>query len=146
MRPLRDIKRLVRHVEIHSTSEGNRAVFDDLLKELATSREDAPILPGRRAWGSIVQHLVARVSIAAALVLIVVLAVISRTPHEPAPQPPHVGTLSVADMLTVGRLNAACRRGGLPEVDKQCELAARRLQIRPERISAEQLIKEMKGT
>ena len=146
MRPLRDIKRLVRRAEIHSTSEGNRAVLDDLLKGLAAGREDAPILPGRRAWGSIVQHLFARVSIAAALVLIVVLAVISRTPREPAPPPLHIGTLSVADMLTVGRLNAACRRGGLAEIDRQCELAAQKLQIRPERISVEQLIKEMKGT
>lgn len=83
----------------------------------------------------------------AALILIVALVVVSRTSDEPIWQPSYVTeTPSAADMLTVGRLNAACRRGGLPEIDRQCEQAAQRLDIQPERISMEQLIREMKGT
>jgi hypothetical protein len=75
------------------------------------------------------------------MIAIVALTVVSRTSHEPVRN----GTLSAADMLTVGHLNAACRRGGLDEIDRQCERAAERLRNRPERISTEQLIREMKG-
>ena len=134
MRPLKDIKRLVGRAEIESTPEGNRAMLNSLLKELAARR------------GSVVQIPIARVAAIAALILIVALAVVGYLSREPVRQPPHLGTLSAADMLTVGRLNAACRRGGLSEVERQCEQATQRLQGRPERISTEQLIMELKGT
>jgi len=49
---------------------------------------------------------------------------------------------SAADLLTVAGLNAAFRRGGLEAVERQCELAAQRLGIRPQRISVEDLIQE----
>ena len=51
-------------------------------------------------------------------------------------------TLSAADLLTVACLNAAFRRGGLEAVEQQCELAARRLDLRPQRITVEELIRE----
>ncbi len=51
-------------------------------------------------------------------------------------------TLSAADLLTVVRLNAAFRRGGLEAVEQQCEMAARRLDLRPQRITIEELIEE----
>ena len=145
MRPLRDIKRLVHHAQIRSKPEVNRAVLDDLLRELAACRTDTSIPAGRRVWSTAVPR--AGVAAVAALILIVALVVVSQTSDEPIRQPPHVAeTPSAGDMLTVGWLNAACRRGGLPEVEKQCEQAAQRLQSRPERISMEQLIREMKGT
>jgi len=147
MRPLRDIKRLVRHAEIHSVPEASQTVLDDLLKELAAGREDVSIRAGRQNWGSMARSPLARTAAVAALVMIVALVVLSRTSHEPVRQPSYVGEApSAAEMLTVGRLNAACRRGGLPEIERQCEQAAQRLEARPERISVEQLIREMKGT
>jgi len=137
MRPLRDIKRLVAQAPVHSTPARNQAVLDDLLKELAV---------GPHIQGNGIRVHVVRVAVAAAVISIVALVFIRHTSREPVRQPPYVVTPSVVDMLTVGRLNAACRRGGLPEVERQCEHAAQRLQGRPERISTEQLILEMKGT
>ncbi len=57
--------------------------------------------------------------------------------------PPHENeTLSAADLLTVGCLNAAFRRGGLEAVEQQCEMAAQRLGICPRRVTVEELIQE----
>jgi hypothetical protein len=63
-----------------------------------------------------------------------------------APLPCENETLSAADLLTVGGLNAAYRRGGLEAVDRQCEAAARRLEDQPQRISVPQLIRQLNGT
>ncbi len=51
-------------------------------------------------------------------------------------------TLSAADLLTVAWLNAAFRRGGLEAVEWQCEAAAQRLDLRPERVSLMKVIRE----
>ena len=145
MRPLRDIKRLVSHAKVQSSPEANRRVLNDLLKELATRNDMSGQVRGH-LWSSMARSRLARVAVVAALIIIATLVVVSRRPHESTGQPPHIATASVADMLTVGRLNAACRRGGWPEVERQCEQAAQKLQSRSERISIEQLIREMKGT
>ncbi len=58
-------------------------------------------------------------------------------------QPREGGGSSAADLLTVGCLNAAFRRGGLEAVDRQCEMAAQRLGTWPERISVRELIQEL---
>jgi hypothetical protein len=142
MRPLREIEKLVHGAPIHSEPETNRAVLGGLLEELAACRKEASVPAGRRIWSSM-----AKVATTAALILIAALVVVSRTSREPVRQPPYVAaTLSAADMLTVGRLNAAWRRGGLPEIEQQCELAAQKLDFRPQRISMEQLVREMNGT
>ncbi len=57
-------------------------------------------------------------------------------------QPRENEALSAADLLTVGRLNAAFRRGGLEAVEQLCDMAAQRLDLRPERISVGELIDE----
>lgn len=51
-------------------------------------------------------------------------------------------TLSATDLLTVACLNAAFRRGGWEAVEQQCEMAARRLDFRPQRVTVEELIEE----
>ncbi len=147
MRPLRDIKRLVRHAPLHADAERSRAVLDDLRRELGAVSTDASVPAGRHIWSRMMCSPRAAVVGAAALIVVVALVMISRTSEVPTRQPLRVGeTPSAADMLTVGSLNAACRRGGLPEIERQCERAAQRLDIRPERISAEQLTREMNGT
>jgi hypothetical protein len=146
MRRLKDVQRLVGHAVVHATPEGNKAVLDELLKELAAAQEDMSLPTGRRLWHCAARSPLARAAVAAALIVIGTLLIVSRTPPASTRQPPRVETLSAADLLTVGCLNAACRRGGLPEVEKQCERATQKLQSQPERISLEQLITEMKGT
>jgi hypothetical protein len=147
MRPLRDIKRLVRHAPIHSKLEVNRVVLDELRRELDAGRTGASIPAGQHLWRRVTRGPLAPVAAAAALILVVALVMVRRTPEEPVRPPHRVGeTLSAADLLTVCALNAACRRGGLPEMERQCERAARKLDLRPERVSVEQLTKEMNGT
>jgi len=144
---MRDIKRLVRHAPVHANAEMSRAVLDDLRKELGAGRIDASTPIHRHIWSSMMCSFRAGVAAVAALILVVALIMVSRIPKEPIRPPLRVGeTPSAADMLTVGSLNAACRRGGLPEMERQCERAAQRLDTRPERISAEQLTREMNGT
>ncbi|MBN1506887.1 MAG: hypothetical protein JW955_08575 [Sedimentisphaerales bacterium] len=146
MRSLRDVKRLVGRAGIHARPQVSKAVLDGLLKELAAGREDASTPARWRLWGSLVHDPVARVIAAAAMVCIVALAVVSFTRHPPVRQPTDTETPSPASLLTVGYLNAACRRGGLPEVERQCEQAAQTLRIQPQRVSMDQLIREMRGT
>ncbi len=62
---------------------------------------------------------------------------------EDAPQLREDETRSAGDLLTVACLNAAFRRGGLEAVERQCEMAARERDIRPERISLRELIWEL---
>ncbi len=57
-------------------------------------------------------------------------------------QPRENEALSAADLLTVGRLNAAFRRGGLEAVEQLCDVAAQRLGFRPERISVRELLND----
>jgi hypothetical protein len=147
MRPLKDIRRLVRHAPIHSKPEVNRIVLDELRRELDAAGTEATLPTGRYNWSSMICRPRTAVAAVAALILVVALVMVSRGPEEPARPPLRVGeTLSAADMLTVCALNAACRRGGLPEIERQCERAARKLDLRPERVSVEQLTKEMNGT
>ena len=57
-------------------------------------------------------------------------------------QPRENEALSAADLLTVGCLNAAFRRGGLEAVEQLCDVAAQRLDFRPQRVTVEGLIEE----
>jgi hypothetical protein len=147
MRPLRDIRRLVRHAQVHSKPEVNQVVLDELRRELDAAGTEAALPTGRHNWSSMICRPRTAVAAVAALILVVALVMVRRTPEEPVRPPHQVGeTLSAADLLTVCSLNAACRRGGLPEMERQCERAARKLDLRPERVSVEQLTKEMNGT
>ena len=59
-----------------------------------------------------------------------------------APPPREREALSAADLLTVACLNAAFRRGGLEAVEQLCDVAARRLDFLPERISIGELMND----
>jgi hypothetical protein len=76
-------------------------------------------------------------------VMAVLALITARKVPRAVSHPRESGVLSAADLLTVGCLNAAFRRGGLEAVDQQCEMAARGLGTRPERISVRELIQEL---
>jgi hypothetical protein len=130
MRPLRDIKRLVGRAEIHSRPEANRAVLDDLLRELAASTQETGSRAKPSRWNEVARSSVARVAVAAGIVIAALLG-IGRLWREPRPTVPEGARVSAAEMLTVGRLNAAYRHGGLPELQRHCETAAQRLGLPP---------------
>lgn len=140
MRSLRDIKKRVSHAEIGSRPEADKAVLGDLIQELEKVAGNAPIHLKRQDWA-----IAARI-VAAAAIMIITLIVVSRPTPETAPEPRLNRPQSAADLLTVGCLNAAYRRGGLEAIDQRCEEAARRLENRPQKVSVKELIQELKGT
>jgi hypothetical protein len=82
----------------------------------------------------------------AAVVLIAIVTVLairrdeSTRPEEP---PQSAGMMSAAEMLTVGQLKAAYQRGGLSEVEAQCEKAAEKVDVNSEELSMGKLIVEL---
>jgi hypothetical protein len=99
MRSLRQIEDSISHARVELNPEGDQAVLQHLLGELATVTGDAL-------------------------------------------EPRENEALSAADLVTVGCLNAAFRRGGLEAVEQLCDVAAQRLGFRPERISVGELIND----
>ncbi len=143
MRSLRKIKKSIGRAGIQTKPQVDEAMLRHLLQELTTATTRASNSGPRRAerilsWGRLVPAL------AAAALIILALIVFGRTPQRVA-SPPRSRTLSAADLLTVGGLNAACRRGGLEALDRQCEEAARRLDTVPERVSVKTLIRDLQG-
>ena len=141
MRSLRDIKKSIRHARIESKPEADEAILRRLLAELATVTAKTATPVPQCNWRAVAQSRIVQAA-AAAVVVTVVLFVVGRPPHKVVPSPPEVRMPSAADLLTVGYLNAACRRGGLEAMDRQCEEAARCLGTRPERVSTRELIRE----
>ncbi len=142
MRSLKDIKKSIKHAQVESKPRADEAVRQHLLAELvtATAGVSAPIRP--QGWRIAVKV------VAAAAVVILALIVIDRRPQEQEVTPaPSVGSRprSAAGLLTVGSLNAACRRGGLEAIDQLCEEADRRLGTEPEGISVRAFARELKG-
>ncbi len=96
------------------------------LKEIRKLISHVPVESKPEADQAVLQHLLAELA----------------TVTGDALQPRGNETLSAADLLTVASLNAAFRRGGLEAVERQCELAAQRLGICPQRVTVEELIQE----
>ena len=92
------------------------------------------------------RHFITRATAAAAVVVIVALLARHPLRREPAPTPPRRATVSAAELLTVRRLNTVYRRAGMQCLERQCEEAAERVDIRPTRMSVEDLIAEFNGS
>ncbi len=140
MRSAKDIERSIRKLEwdIDIDAKTDRSILDELADAHCESVR-TPSAPVR--WKTI-----ARVAVAAGIVGIVGLFALHDVPHEPRHIPPPPTTMSVAEMLTVGQLKAAYRRGGLGALEAQCEKAAERVERLPTRMTIEELIVELKGT
>jgi hypothetical protein len=117
----------VGQAQVHSRPTVNKAVLDSLLEEFATLKQGTAISVNPSHWISIVKTPMASAVAAAAVLAIVVLIGVPRTPHQGARPQPQVRWQSAADLLTVGHLNAAHRRGGLDELDRQYDKAAQKL-------------------
>jgi hypothetical protein len=140
MRSLREIKKSISHARVESKPEADQAVLRHLLAELAAVAGDASTPVKLHVRGRILR------AMAAAAIVILAVVMVARPPQRTAPPSPENRVHSAADLLTVGCLNAAYRRGGVEAVDQRCEEAARRLDTRPERTSVKKLIRELKET
>ncbi len=139
MRSLREIKKSISHARVDSKPKANQAVLRHLIGELTTVAGDAPRLTNLQVRARILQ------ATAAAAIVVLAIVIIARPPQRITSPSAQNRIYSAADLLTVGGLNAAYRRGGLEAVDRQCEAAARRLEDRPQRVSINQLLGELKG-
>jgi len=140
MKPLKEIQKSVRRAAVETRPEGDRAVRDDLLRELAARKTDAP-----RTWRMVTSGW-ARIAAVVTVTAILGLLALPRFLDETGARSPNGRAQTASDLLTVGSLNAACRRGGVSEIERQCDHAADKLNLQPETISAEELLEELKGT
>lgn len=141
MRRLRDMKKSIGHARIESKPRANKAILGHLLAEFATARGDTstPVKP--RDWRIVARSRGVKMTAAAAVILALIL--VGRPPRKAAQPPLESRTQSAADLLTVGRLNAVCRRGGIEAVARQCEEAAKKTENRPQPITIDGLIGEL---
>ena len=137
MRSSKDIERALKHadLDVEINAETDRAIMGEL--EEAHLRA-APWDPGR-AWLGY-----AALAAAAVLTLTVYVWNHREAPRSPDAPPPAVAT-SAAEMLTVGQLKAAYRRGGLEAFEAQCDEAAEKMDVAPTALSLRDLIVELEG-
>jgi hypothetical protein len=88
---------------------------------------------------------IGRLAIAAAVVATLGIFLIGRL--EPVPDRPTArpDSTSPAQMVSMISLSAAFRRGGIDELDRQCDRALERLGPRPNSVSVQELLKDING-
>jgi hypothetical protein len=90
----------------------------------------------------------ARLAIAAAVIVAVGILLVGRFvpgPVKPMAKSDPAGLQSPAQMVSMISLSAAFRRGGIDELDRQCERALERLGPRPNGVSMQELLKDISG-
>lgn len=98
-------------------------------------------------WRTVIKSKIAKLAAAAVIVLAVGLFVARRIPDEQIENRtrPEVAK-SPAEMMTAMSLNIAYRRGGMEEVEKQCDKAFEMLGPRPGSITVQEMLAELNGT
>jgi len=100
-----------------------------------------------KVWRLIVKSPITKITAAAVIIAAIGVFVFSRRPVEQIEPPEVLGvSKSPADLLTMASLGAAYRRGGIAEVEKQCDEAVRMLGPRPAEITVKELLSEFNGT
>lgn len=147
MRSAKDIEHSLRHadLDVDVNARTDRAILSELVdahRESARTRF-AAAPPSRR---TITANWTVRLAAGVVVVGIIGLLALRHAPRRPKsiPQPP--ATMSAAEMLTVRQLNAAYWRGGLKELEAQCEKAAEKTDVKATEISITDLFAELKGT
>jgi len=97
-------------------------------------------------WRIVIKSKITKLA-AAVIVLVVALFVARRVPEEQIDNrtKPEV-TKTPAEMMTAMSLNIAYRKGGMEEVEKQCDKAFEMLGPRPGRITVQEILAELNGT
>jgi len=87
-----------------------------------------------------------RVAVAAGILLVGGVILVGRRPptlEEPLPRPHPAVWQSPAQMVSMLSLSAAFRAGGMEGLDRQCDRALERLGPRPNRVSTQELLKDL---
>ena len=101
----------------------------------------------RNLWHTITKSKIAKFAAAAVIVVAVGVFIVQRVPDEQIKnhKMPEVAK-SPAEMMTAMSLNIAYRRGGMEEVEKQCDKAFEMLGPKQTSISVQRLLAELEGT
>jgi hypothetical protein len=101
----------------------------------------------RNLWQIITKSKIAKFAAAAVIVLAVGVFIVQRVPDEQIKnhKMPEVAK-SPAEMMTAMSLNMAYRRGGMEEVEKQCDKAFEMLGPRPGATTVQEILAEFNGT
>ncbi len=95
---------------------------------------------------SILRGPFAKVAVTAAILLAAGILIVGRfgsTPVPPTPGSLPVTQQSPAQMISMISLSAAFRRGGIEELDKQCDRSLKQLGPRPTSVTVQELLKDI---
>ena len=141
--------------QLRRAIEGTTPVFDAETwkqkhsQEFQTLRQRRTQPDRSRAVRLVSRVSLAKLAIAAAVIAAVGLLLIGRLgpgPGEPVAGLPGNDFQSPARMVSMIALSAAFRRGGIDELDRQCERALEQLGPRPSSISMQEVLKEITAT
>ncbi len=147
MRSAKDIEQSLKraNLDVEVNARTDQAILNELVdahrKSARTRFASTP-----SSWRLITGSWTVRLAVGAAIIGIISLLAFRHAPREPRHISPPLAQMSAAEMLTVGQLNAAYRRGGLKELQAQCEKAAEKVDVKTTEISITDLIVELKGT
>jgi hypothetical protein len=139
MRSAKDVEQALKRadMDVEINAETDRAIMGELTN---LHRKSAPCGPSGGRLG--------HVALAAAAVIVIVGVLLWSRREAPRSEdtPRLAATMSAAEMLTVRQLKAAYQRGGLGELEAQCEEAAEKVDGKPKEMSIKSLIAELEGT
>jgi hypothetical protein len=147
MRSAKDIERSIKNLDwdVDIDARTDREILDELVDAHRQSARTQPAV-ATLSWKAVAGSWTVRLAAAAVIIGIAGLFSLRYAPREPRVIPPPGAMMSAAEMLSVGQLKAAYYRGGLGELEAQCEKAAERMDVAPTKMSLEDLIVELKGT
>jgi hypothetical protein len=141
--------------QLRRAVDGTTPVFDAGAWKEKHSREYQTLLhrsgqPDRSGTGRTIRLVLrsstAKLAVAAAVVLAAGLLLIGRFEpgaDRPVPDRPRDDLRSPAQMVSMISLSAAFRRGGIDELDRQCERAMEQLGPRPGSVSIQEVLKDI---
>lgn len=138
MRSSKDIERALKHgdLDVEINADTDRAIMGELM---SLHRNAGPCYPSGRRLGTMA------LAAAAAIIIVIGLIFFRREASGPEETPRPAVAMSAAEMLTIGRLKAAYRRGGPEAFEAQCDDAAERVDMTPKQLSLSDLIAELEG-
>jgi len=130
--------------QIKPTSQSTGRALEKVRRALISEEERDS---NTNLWSKFKKSRVTRLAAAAVIIMAIGILIF---PHRPAERtkPPEVleVTKSPADLLTVASLSIAYRRGGIVEVERQCDEAIEKLGRRETKVSIQELFTEFNGT
>lgn len=147
MTSAKDIKKLTKNATIDTNEEVDESVLNGLLEQFDEAEEQYSAASQPSIWRTVIKSKIAKFAAAAMIVLAVGLFVARRMPDKQVEHraKPEVAK-SPAEMMTAMSLNIAYRKGGMEEVEKQCDKAFEMLGPRPGKISVQEILAELNGS